>query len=153
MNPISFFDPYGLEKIFSKDGVSFYAYPMPDGGSNYGEHARKGEGGEYHVHVNGEPNKRWDVYNNRPLTDEDAKNFTKKELKICQGLSEHDRWFLKKATREVFHHNREALGKLYTRYLRRSAGALGALSTYASSNSLEEACTYDFADQLGEVCL
>ncbi|MCB1740917.1 MAG: RHS domain-containing protein [Gammaproteobacteria bacterium] len=149
-NPVLFVDPYGLEKIFIKDGVTFHAYPKPDGGSNYGEHARHGEGGEYHVHVNGDKNKRWDVYNGRPLTDDEAKYFSKKELKVCKSLTDAERWFVKKATREVFHHNTESLGKLYQKYLRRAAklSGLGLLTTYATSNSHQEACELDFSEQI-----
>ncbi len=154
-NPTVYSDPLGLEKVYIKDGVEFHANPKPDGGSNYGEHARHGEGKEYHVHINDKKNARWDVYNDRPLTPDDAKNFTKKELKVCKNLSKNEKWFVKKATREVFHHNRKALGAIYKRFLRRSAkaaGVFGALAQYVTSNSLEEACDLDFADQLEVVC-
>ena len=141
-------DPYGLENIYSKDGVNFYAYPKPNGGSNYGEHARQGEGGEYHVHINNDPNKRWDVYNNRPLTEEDGKNFTKKELKVCKNLTENEQRYIRKATREVFHHNPSVLPRLRARYLT----FFGALFGPLMDNSYEEICGADFENKLDDVC-
>lgn len=152
-NPINAYDPYGLEKIYTTtEGVELYAYPKPTPPSNRGEHARKGEGSEYHVHVNQHPKKRWDVYNNRPLTEEDAKNFTKKELRACRNLSQNEQWFIKKATREVFHRNPSALASLRSKLARRMASGLGALGIYATSNSFEESCAKDFTGDLADAC-
>lgn len=148
-NPLWYFDSYGLEKIFSKDGVTFHSYPKPDGGTNYGEHTTKVDGRNiYHTHINGDPKKRWDVYNNRPLTDEDAKNFTKKELKVCQNLTDREKVFVKKATREVFHHNPKALPRLKLKYLTMFGAVFGPLM----SNSHTETCDKDFGNSLGDVC-
>jgi RHS repeat-associated protein len=149
-NPLNWADPLGLERIYTKDGVDFFAYPKPGPGSSLGEHARHGPGGEYHVHVNGDPNKRWDVYNNRPLTN--AENFTRQELKICESLSEQEQAYLKRATREIFHHNLPGAKQAYMRLLqnttRRALGVFGALATYGSSNSHTEACAVDIAGQV-----
>lgn len=113
-NPLNYVDPWGLEEVLVVDGVSFHAYPKPVGGSNYGEHARHGQGGEYHVHINGKKDARWDVYNNKPLTD--SENFTKKELKVCKNLSKNQRRFLKKGTREIFHHNKKGFEKVKAKF-------------------------------------
>jgi hypothetical protein len=123
---------------------------MPAPGSSLGEHARHGPGEEYHVHVNGDPAKRWDVYNNRPLTG--AEKFTRQELKVCESLNDEERVYMKRATREVFHRNlagaKEAYAKFLQRTSRRALGAFGALASYGASNSHEEACAVDIKGEV-----
>ena len=146
-NPLSFYDPLGLERIYMKHGVEFHANPKPDGGSNYGEHTTQTNGKTaYHVHINDHPNKRWDVTNNLPLDPES--NFTAKELKVCRNLSNGERTYLNGATKAVFHHRPERLPKLKGRYLTAAGRFFGALM----SNSLEETCQIDFEGKLDEVC-
>ncbi len=148
--PTTSVDPFGLEEIHRVDGVTFHAYPKPAPGTNRGEHARHGPGGEYHAHINGDPNKRWDVYNNRPLTEADAKNFTKKELQVCENLSNDEKRYLKRATREIFHRNRSGAIKAWEA-LRRSQNAvrgLSALTAYAASNTHMEACAKDIEGEV-----
>ncbi len=146
-NPVALMDPLGLEVIYKKDGVEFHGNPMPKGGTNYGEHTTQVDGRTaYHVHVNDDPNKRWDVTNNQPLDPEG--NFTKKELKVCKSLSENEQKYLRKAAREVFHHRPDRLPKIKARYLTTFGMIFGALM----SNSYEETCGADVGNQLDEVC-
>ncbi|MFC4158995.1 RHS repeat domain-containing protein [Chitinimonas lacunae] len=146
-NPLSNIDPFGLEVIFTKDGVEFHGNPRPAGGSNYGEHTTQVDGKTaYHVHINDHPNKRWDVTNNRPLDPEG--NFTKKELKVCKNLSDNEQKYLRRAAREVFHHRPDRLPKLRTRYLT----TLGAIFGVLMSDSYQETCSADVGNQLDETC-
>ncbi len=146
-NPTSGIDPFGLEVIYKKDGVGFHGNPMPKGGTNYGEHTTQVNGKTaYHVHINDDPNKRWDVTNNRALDPE--ANFTKKELKVCKSLSSNETKYLSKAAREVFHHRPERLPKIRARYLTLAGTIFGPLM----SNSHEETCGADVQNDLGEVC-
>ncbi|CAN7685340.1 hypothetical protein LJR117_003241 [Acidovorax sp. LjRoot117] len=137
----------GLEVIYKKDGVEFHANPMPKGGTNYGEHTTQVDGKTaYHVHINDDPNKRWDVTNNKALDPEG--NFTKKELKVCKSLNPNETKYLSKAAREVFHHRPERLPRIRARYLTLGGTLFGALM----SNSYEETCNADFLNNLGDVC-
>lgn len=97
-------------------------------------------------HINDHPNKRWDVTNNMPL--DDVANFTKKELKVCQGLSQNEQKYLTKAAREVFHHRADRLPKIRARYLT----TIGIIFGVLMSNSYEETCSRDYTDQLSDVC-
>jgi hypothetical protein len=84
--------------------IRFEAFEGPQAGGN--EHARHGPGKSYHFHLYGsdnEPGPRISSENFKPLTPEDEKLFTRKYKAAIDNLSEAQKAYLRRATREVFH--------------------------------------------------
>jgi len=145
-DPVNFIDPSGLMQILNVNGVTFYAYPKGDG---HNESAMQGPHGDYHFHLNRDDNKVVTVDKNGNLTMENPANFSPDEKNTLNNLKDNEKRYLRKACREVFHNNGKSLPKLRLRYL---GGALGAALGAMMSNSYEETCSRDYANQLDGVC-
>jgi len=104
-NPLSYIDPDGLMKIYDGDGVTMHAYPGPQAGGN--EHARRGAGENYHVHVRDGAGRdaRISTETWKPLTPADQAIYDRSKAmqNACQNLTEGEKKFFDRVNRQIFH--------------------------------------------------
>lgn len=102
-------------RVLKKDAIEFHAYHKNDAAGHGGlqEHARRGPGESYHLHLrhkDGTLGPRISTETWQPLTDEDAKKFTGKFKQAIESLSKEEKQYLYRANREVFHTGRVPSG-------------------------------------------
>jgi RHS repeat-associated protein len=104
-NPISFVDPEGLLEIYRSGGVTFHSYPGPFAGGR--EHARAGEGQNYHIHVRDSAGREARISTEtwKPLTSDDAQRYnqSKQMQNACNNLTDGEKKFFDRVNRQVFH--------------------------------------------------
>ena len=113
-NPLSYVDPDGLMEIFRSDGVTFQSFPGQPAGGN--EHARAGEGKNYHMHLRDGSGReaRMSTETWKPLTPEDERIFkaSKQMQTACEKLTDGEKKFLDRVNRQVFHRGGPTVNQL-----------------------------------------
>lgn len=90
-------------KLLQRGPITFDARTGPPAGGR--EHARQGPGGDYHFHLlhGQEAGPRISAETFLPLTADDERLYSRKYRQAVERLSEAEKWFLNRATRDVFH--------------------------------------------------
>jgi RHS repeat-associated protein len=106
-DPLSDIDPEGLSTIYRdpNSSVTFHSFPGQPAGGN--EHARAGEGKNYHIHVRDGSGKEARISTEtwKPLTPKDQEIYDKNKAmqKTCNSLTDGQKKFFDKVNRQVFH--------------------------------------------------
>jgi RHS repeat-associated protein len=104
-DPVNFYDPDGLVEIYRDGGVTFQSFPGQPAGGN--EHARAGEGKNYHIHIKDGSGREARISTEtwKPLTPDDERIFNKsKQMQnACEKLTDGEKKFFDRVNRQIFH--------------------------------------------------
>jgi len=101
----SFFAPPPLADTFFNRAYADLAGAQIENGPPAESHARHGPGESYHFHLKqgSEEGPRISSETFAPLTPEDERKFTGKYKRVIENLTDAEKWYIDKATRDIFH--------------------------------------------------
>jgi len=103
-NPLTWLDPTGLVRILDIPGAngetSVNANPGPEATDYRAEHDPP------HVHLGSNSGPRVSTKDFKPLSDDDAKKMTRKQLKFCESLSEQSKDLIRQRQQQIFKYGR-----------------------------------------------